>query len=371
MSAPGPSPAPPRAPLSTTIPPLILGTGTFNTQYVPHPSHMPYTAIVSRALTLNIRAFDTSPYYGPSELLLGAALSSCRPARDSIFLATKAGRIGPNTFDYTAAGVRSSVEESLRRLGVGYLDLVYCHDVEFVSPADVLEAVSELRRLRAEGLVRYVGISGYPLRVLTSLAKLILDKTGEPLDAVLSYSHFTLQNTTLGSSPVLDAFKEAKVDVVLNASILGMGLLTSRGVDAAPMAKWHPAPPALRTRCTDLKKFAEDEGMRLEDVAIRWSLGTWASRASPLGTTSHGDPRMGVSVAGVSSVAELEETWRAWRDVTGQGEGDAEGRRRNGVVGRVVEGSMWPALGEWKDYVWESPGEDYVPSGPSRPAPKL
>lgn len=368
MSSPA-APAPPRGPLSTTIPPLILGTGTFNTQYVPSPSQMPYTNIVSRALTLGIRAFDTSPYYGPSEILLGAALASCRPERQSIFLITKAGRVGPNKFDYTAEGVRASVEESLRRLGVGYLDLVYCHDVEFVSPGDVLEAVAELRKMREEGLIRYVGISGYPLEVLTSLAKLVLKETREPLDAVLSYSHFTLQNTTLGSTAVLQAFKEAKVDVVLNASILGMGLLTTRGVDAAPMAAWHPAPPELRTKCTDLKKFAEEEGMRLEDVAIRWSLDTWAATAKSFGTKAHGGEKMGVSVAGVSSVGELEETWRAWRDVTGQGEGGGE--EKTEVARRVVEGRMWPALGEWKDYGWESPGKDYVPSGPSRPAPKL
>ncbi|MBE3110827.1 MAG: aldo/keto reductase [Acidobacteria bacterium] len=364
-----PEPAAPPRPLSAAIPPLILGTGTFNTQYVASPSHMPSTAIVSRALSLGITAFDTSPYYGPAEILLGEALAEAKPERADIFLITKAGRRGPSDFDYTRAGIRASVERSLKRLGTGYLDLVYCHDVEFVSPEAVLEAIAELRQLRDEGLVRYVGISGYPLHVLTKTANLILSRTGEPLDAVLSYSHFTLQNTALGAPATLSAFKEAQVGVLLNASMLSMGLLTSRGVDDAPMGEWHPAPPALRQKCRDLKAFAEEVGMGLEEAAIRWAMATWATTASEFGTAAHGGRRTGVSVAGVSSVAELEETWRVWREVTAElGEGGKGGK--NEVVRRLAEEKVWPALGGWKDYTWASPGEDYVAVGPSKPEPK-
>ncbi|KAL2107754.1 hypothetical protein VUR80DRAFT_4807 [Thermomyces stellatus] len=366
-----PSAPPPRGSLSSAIPPLILGTGTFNTQYVPAPTRMPYASIVSRALSLGIRAFDTSPYYGPSESLLGEALAAAKPERRDIFLITKAGRRGPADFDYTRKGIRASVERSLERLRTDYLDLVYCHDVEFVSPEDVLEAVAELRQLREEGLVHYVGISGYPLPVLTATAKLVLQRTGEPLDAVLSYSHFTLQNTTLGSPQTLEAFHEARVDVVLNASMLSMGLLTSRGVDAAPMAAWHPAPAELRTKCRDLKVFAEAEGMGLEEVAIRWSLSTWATAASPFGTVSQGGNRTGVSVAGVSSVAELEETWRVWQEVSAEMRDGANGGSKTDRVRKLAQEKMWPALGRWKDYTWASPGEDYVPVGPSKPGPKL
>lgn len=366
------SPAPPpRGSLASALPPLILGTGTFNTQYVTAPTRMPYTSIVSRALSLGIRAFDTSPYYGPSESLLGEALASASPNRADIFLITKAGRRGPADFDYTRKGIRASVERSLKRLGTEYLDLVHCHDVEFVSPEDVLEAVSELRQLREEGLVRYVGISGYPLPVLTATAKLVFERTGEPLDAVLSYSHFTLQNTTLGSPQTLAAFRDARVEVVLNASMLSMGLLTSRGVDAAPMAAWHPAPRELRTKCRDLKEHAEAEGMGLEETAIRWSMGTWATAASAFGTASGGGQKTAVSVAGVSSVAELEETWRVWQEVTAELKDGASGGSKTDRVRRLAEEKMWPALGKWKDYTWASPGLDYVPQGPSKPGPKL
>ncbi|KAJ2983317.1 hypothetical protein NQ176_g793 [Zarea fungicola] len=89
-------------PLSVVLPPLILGTATFNHQYHPDPAQMPYAEIVRRAIQHNIAAFDTSPYYGPSEVLLGDALRRIEPAppRDSYFLITKAGRIAGDEFDY-------------------------------------------------------------------------------------------------------------------------------------------------------------------------------------------------------------------------------------------------------------------------------
>ncbi|PHH92077.1 hypothetical protein CDD83_9103 [Cordyceps sp. RAO-2017] len=144
-----------RPPLSQVLPPLILGTATFNTQYHRDPARMPCRAIVRRALEHDIAAFDTSPYYGPSETLLGDALRALRPApaRDGYFLITKAGRIAADEFDYSPAWIRYSVCRSLDRLGTPYLDLVYMHDVEFVADPDVVvAAVAELRRLRDRGL---------------------------------------------------------------------------------------------------------------------------------------------------------------------------------------------------------------------------
>ncbi len=65
----------PRSPLSSILPRLICGTATFNSQYNPDPYALPTTAIVHSALRLGVRAFDTSPYYGPAEDLLGQALA--------------------------------------------------------------------------------------------------------------------------------------------------------------------------------------------------------------------------------------------------------------------------------------------------------
>ncbi|KAI1750677.1 Aldo/keto reductase family-domain-containing protein [Xylaria castorea] len=368
-------PSAPRPQLHEVIPPLIMGTATFNTQYVPDPFNLPAASIVSRALDLGVTAFDTSPYYGPSETILGDALAhtsvTSRHARSSYFLVTKAGRIAGDEFDYSPAWVRYSVYRSLERLRTPYLDLVYTHDVEFVSPAEVLAAVRELRRLRDdEGLLRYVGISGYPVAVLADLAEMILRETGEPLDAVLSYGHLTIQNTTLNGA--MSRFADASVDVVLNASMLGMGLLTTRGADAGPMASWHPSPEGLRQACQDLVPVAVDAGEKLEVVAIRWALDHWAVAGAARGSGNSRLPagtRVGVSVMGISNVAELEETCRVFNSVIESLEPDSAdtdlmarrqwSRDRRAKIEAVVE-KMSTVLGAWKDHSWASPGPGFI-----------
>ncbi|KAF6803528.1 L-galactose dehydrogenase [Colletotrichum sojae] len=368
--------AAPRTPLSAVLPPLILGTATFNYQYVSDPSRMPSVDIVSRALSLGVSAFDTSPYYGPSETILGAALRGLRAPRDSYFLVTKAGRIGPSEFDYSPAWIRTSVLRSLERLGAtSHLDLVYTHDAEFVAPDDVVAAVRELRRLRDEGLVRYVGICGYTLPVLCDLAEKIFRDTGEPIDAVQSYSHFCIQNDTLGSDAVLSRLRDAGVGVVTNASMLSMGLLTTRGVDDGPMATWHPAPGPLRRACKSLVALAEAAGEKMEDVALHWAMANWARVGGAFGSELlppdfAGPAKVGVSVMGVTSVTELEETWAAFRGVLSHLEGvkaDGDEIEYKGVrvsrhekIQRLVADEMWPALGEWRQYSWASPDESFV-----------
>ncbi|KAI7588931.1 Aldo/keto reductase, partial [Hortaea werneckii] len=161
--------------LSDVLPPLIFGTATFNYQYNKDPFELDTTGLVQRALEYGIRAFDTSPYYGPSEEILGEALDTDfvrnNVPRKDFHLITKVGRISSDEFDYSKEWVRQSVQRSLQRLKTSYLDLVYCHDVEFVSEEEVMEAVRELRRIRdEEGTIKHIGISGYPLPVLCSIA---------------------------------------------------------------------------------------------------------------------------------------------------------------------------------------------------------
>lgn len=328
----------PSVPLSTDLPPLVLGTATFNSQYNPDPYALPTTAIVHRALSSGIRAFDTSPYYGPAETLLGRALSTpfarANYPRYTYRLLTKVGRVGASSFDYSRPWIQRSVRQSLSRLDTPYLDVVYCHDVEFVTPDEVLNAVRELRRIRdTEGTLRYVGISGYPIDVLCSLAELILRETGEPLDAVMSYANFTIQNTRLLTEG-LPRLLAAGVDVVPNASPLGMGLLRREGVPIGSMGDFHPAPDGLRSAIHESSAWIDKQGEKLEVVAIRFALESWLRHGSsagalgpPLAPSASSDPgflsattmgvgdKLGVSVMGVSNLDELNETLRVWRSI--------------------------------------------------------
>jgi len=250
---------------------------------------------------------------------------------------------------------------------------VFCHDVEFVDPREVVIAVRTLRELRNAGAIRYVGISGYPVDVLASLAQRIKDETGEPLDGVMSYAHYTLQNTTL-LTKALAKLVDAGVDCVLNGSPLGMGLLRSQGVPVGDMGDFHPAPRMLRDRCSMASQLFEsfgEAGERLETLALRFAIEGWSKDGSPAGTAvrpllgvdgllrpvNFARPRMGVSVAGVSFMNELDELLAIWRDTV-------RGLEREFMYQGVID-----VLDQWRDYSWPSPGEGFVASK-SRLEPK-
>lgn len=387
--------------LSSSLPPLILGTATFNSQYNPDPYALPTTALIHAALASGISAFDTSPYYGPAESLLGRALDTdyvrANFPRSSYTLLTKVGRISGSSFDYSPPSIRRSIRRSLARLHTDYLDVVYCHDVEFVSPAEVLVAVHELRRIRdEENTIRYIGISGYPVDRLADLAELVKAHTGAPLDAVMSYAHFTIQNTTLVSR-ALPRLLAAGVDVVPNASPLGMGLLRRGGVPVGAMGDFHPAPCGLRRAVHEAAEWVERKhGKKLEMVAVRFALEEWIREGKEAGvwctlkpdTTPGKRERFGVSVVGVSNAQELSETLRVWRSILaalGSGDGDGDSlvssnrdtpaeetstnptwsrRQREHILSlvRSVQAILGP---QWVDYAWPSPPPGFVNSLPA------
>ncbi|KAF2863811.1 Aldo/keto reductase [Piedraia hortae CBS 480.64] len=376
-----------RPPLSSVLPPLIFGTTTFNYLYNEDPYELNADALVHRALEHGVRAFDTSPYYGPSEEILGAALAAVNHKwpRETLHVNTKVGRIAADRFDYSRDWVKQSVQHSLRRLRTNYLDLVFCHDVEFVSESEVLDAVAELRRMRDDGVIRYIGISGYPLSVLASIARRVLRETGEPLDAVMSYAHFTLQNTMLATVGIKQ-FQAAGVDVVLNGSPLGMGLLRREGVPVGSMGDWHPACNKLRAAVKRASDFCDVYDERLEVIAIRYSLEQWVLRGAVVG--SYGDPasgvpnrrlshdrsqRLGVSLMGISKISELDKTLKVWRSILDGLEDGEETARRAGRWSRDHEWSLnrrraieiladgiREYLDEFIDYSWPSPPVGFV-----------
>jgi aryl-alcohol dehydrogenase-like predicted oxidoreductase len=385
--------AKPRTKLSASLPPLVFGTATFNYQFNPDPFALGPTEIIQRALVHGVRAFDTSPYYGPAEEILGTALSTefvrKNYPREQYYILTKVGRILADSFDYSPDWVRYSVKRSCRRLRTDYLDVVYCHDVEFISPEEVLGAIKELRRIRdEEDTIKYVGISGYPVAVLCSLAEMILRETGEPLDAVMSYANFTLQNTRLLSEAV-PRLIAAGVDVVPNASPLGMGLLRGQGPPIGAMGNWHPAPDELRQAVAAASDWTDKQGERLEVVALRFALENWLREAAKVG--AFGDPlalpaetyrsetmrqKLGVSVMGVSKLTELDEAIRVWRSVLDgmaddldQGPGtmtpsDAVSdhewslQRRQRI--RILAKGIRTVIGQWADFAWASPDPGFV-----------
>src|SRR5947208_6541482 len=110
------------------------------------------------ALDLGMNFIDTSPFYGRgmSECLLGVALRGV--PRDRYLLGTKLGRYDSGHFDFSARRVVESVDISLQRMGVDHLDILLCHDIEFVDMRQIVEeTLPALRAIQKQGKVRFVG----------------------------------------------------------------------------------------------------------------------------------------------------------------------------------------------------------------------
>lgn len=213
---------------------------------------------VHTALDLGINFIDVAPYYGctAAETVLGRALRSV--PRERYYLSTKIGRYDLADFDFSAQRVASSVDDSLQRLGVEHLDLVLCHDIEFGDIDQIVdETLPALRRLRDRGKVRFVGFSGLPLKIYRA----VLERT--QVDAVISYCHYTLYDQTLAT--LLGYFKAKDVGVI-NASPLGMGLLSDRGPQP-----WHPAPAELRDACARAAAHCRARGSDIAKLAIQFA----------------------------------------------------------------------------------------------------
>lgn len=214
---------------------------------------------VHTALDLGMNFIDTSPFYGRgmSEVLLGITLRNV--PRSSYYLGTKLGRYDAAHFDFSAKRVAESVDVSLHRLGVDYFDIMLCHDLEFVEMSQIVEeTLPALRKIRDQGKVRFIGISGYPMKMF----RYVLERTD--VDVVLSYNHYTLQNTMLAD---LVPFLKQKQVGIMNAAPFSARLLTNQ-----PLPKWHKATPEVRDCAKRASDHCAKHGVDIAQLALQYSI---------------------------------------------------------------------------------------------------
>ncbi|WP_328507958.1 aldo/keto reductase [Streptomyces sp. NBC_00391] len=240
-------------------------------------------AAVDAAWDAGIRTFDTAPHYGLglSERRLGAALRD-RP-RDTYTVSTKVGRLlvsadtqgddlangfaVPAThrrvWDFSADGVRRSLEASLDRLGLDRVDVVLLHDPDVHAEQALDEAYPALERLRAEGVVGAIGVgmnqSALPARFLRET----------DIDVVLLAGRYTL----LEQEGLAELLPEATARgrSVLIGGVFNSGLL----IDPKPGATYDyaPAPEPVLERALRLRAITERHGVSLRAAALRFPLG--------------------------------------------------------------------------------------------------
>lgn len=268
-----------------SLPPLGFGAAQLGNLYRPTSDEEARGAVDS-AWEQGIRYFDTAPHYGlgRSEERLGALLQ--HHPREEYLVSTKVGRLlrpGPGdgddmdegsfavpndrrrVWDFSARGIRTSHEESLERLGLDRVDILYLHDVEEGPTEQALtEGLAELVRMRDEGLVRWIGAGSKDTRVLTRIVQTGL------VDLVMCSGRYTLLEQPAADA-LLPACLEHGVGVVA-VSVFNSGILAHPEPPSDATYEYEAAPPAMLEKARVIAGIATSHGIQLPDLAIQYPL---------------------------------------------------------------------------------------------------
>jgi D-threo-aldose 1-dehydrogenase len=239
---------------------------------------------VTRVLAGPITFLDTSNGYcgGESERRIRAALAQAGGVPEGFVLATK---VDPDGNDFSGARVRRSIEESLARLGLSRVPLLYLHDPERISFADATAPggpVEELLRIRDEGLAEHVGVAGGPVELMERYVR-----TGA-FEVLLTHNRWTLLDRSAGT--LLDAAVERGLAVV-NAACFGGGILV-KGSAASDRYAYRTAHPDVLAAVRGMEDACARHGVPLAAAALQFSLR---------------DPRIASTVVGFSRPERVDE----------------------------------------------------------------
>jgi L-glyceraldehyde 3-phosphate reductase len=260
-------------------------------------------AIVRRAFDLGITHFDLANNYGPpyggAEVNFGRMLADdLRPYRDELVVSTKAGYDmwpGPYGEWGSRKYLLASLDQSLARMGLDYVDIFYSHRLDPDTPLE--ETIGALDTAVRSGRALYVGISSYNSQ-RTREAAAILRDLGTPM--LIHQPSYSMINRWIEDDRLLDALAEVGAGCIA-FSPLAQGLLTDRYLNGVPSDSRVATGGAMgRDMLTDarlarvraLNDVAASRGQTLAQLALAWALR---------------DPRMTSLVIGASSVTQLED----------------------------------------------------------------
>ena len=259
-------------------------------------------AILRRAFDLGVTHFDLANNYGPppgsAEENFGRIFAAdFRPYRDELVLSTKAGYLmqpGPYGEWGSRKYLLSSLDASLARMGVEYVDIFYSHRFDPDTPLE--ETMGALASAVQQGKALYVGVSSYTAQQTREAARLLREMGVRPLIHQPSYS---MINRWTEDDELLDTL-EAEGMGCISFAPLAQGMLTDKYLDGIPegsrAAQNKSLDPELLTdevvrRLRGLNEIARGRGQSLAQLALGWVLR---------------DPRMTSALIGASSVAQLE-----------------------------------------------------------------
>jgi L-glyceraldehyde 3-phosphate reductase len=282
------------------LPPISLGLWHNFGQDRPFETQQ---AICRRALDLGVTHFDLANNYGPpygsAEENFGRLLATdFADHRDELVISTKAGYDmwpGPYGEGGSRKYLLASLDQSLRRMGLDYVDIFYSHRFDPDTPLD--ETMAALATAVAQGKALYAGISSYSSARTVEAARLLADR-GVPL--LIHQPSYSMFNRWLEGDGLLDTLESVGAGCIA-FSPLAQGLLTDRYLDGIPADSRVATGGAMGrdmisednlARVRALAGLAEERGQSLAQMALAWALR---------------DPRMTSLVIGASSVAQLED----------------------------------------------------------------
>jgi L-glyceraldehyde 3-phosphate reductase len=261
-------------------------------------------AIARRAFDLGITHHDLANNYGPpygaAEINFGRLMrEDLRPYRDEMVISTKAGwDMWPGPYGQGGGSrkyVLASLDQSLRRMGLDYVDIFYSHRLDASTPLE--ETMGALDTAVRQGKALYVGVSSYDAE-RTRQAAAILGDLGTPL--LIHPPSYSMLNRWIETEGLLDAATELGIGVI-GFTALAQGLLTDRYLDGVPEDSRAARDPEFDkswlsdetiARLRGLNEIASRRGQTLAQLALAWALR---------------DERVTSLVIGASSVDQLEQ----------------------------------------------------------------
>jgi L-glyceraldehyde 3-phosphate reductase len=261
-------------------------------------------AVLRRAFDLGVTHFDLANNYGPpygsAETNFGRHLrDDFRPYRDELVLSTKAGYdMWPGPYGQGGGSRKyllSSLDQSLARMGLEYVDIFYSHRPDPTTPLE--ETMRALDTAVRSGRALYAGISSYSAADTARAADILAD-LGTPL--LIHQPSYSMLNRWIESDRLLDTLEEKGAGCIA-FSPLAQGMLTDRYLDGIPEGSRASQDKSLATELLSeealanvraLDAIAQDRGQSLAQMALAWALR---------------DPRMTTVLIGASSVAQLEQ----------------------------------------------------------------